>query len=181
MGSQEILILSQTASNSASVSFTADIDSTYEAYKFVYVSINPATDNTDFMFNGSIDGGSNYNVTKTTTMWRAYHGEDDAYSGLTYDTSYDRDQSTDYQWLCYDIGNESYESASGELYIFNPSSTTYETHFHATTAMTEASGYVINNFAAGYFDSASAINAVNFKMDSGNFDGFITMYGYKIT
>jgi hypothetical protein len=39
------------------------------------VNIHPATDNTDFMFNVSIDSGSNYNVTKTTTTFQAYHNE----------------------------------------------------------------------------------------------------------
>jgi hypothetical protein len=63
------LISSQTASASASISFTTGIDSTYKAYKFVFVDINPVTDSVNFQFNMSTDGGSNYNVTKTTTMF----------------------------------------------------------------------------------------------------------------
>jgi hypothetical protein len=32
----------------------------------------------NFQFNLSTDGGSNYNVTKTTTAFRAYHDENDS-------------------------------------------------------------------------------------------------------
>ena len=34
-------------------------------------------------------------------------------------------------------------------------------------------------YCAGYFNTTSAINAVQFKMESGNFDGTIKMYGIK--
>ena len=43
-------ISSQTASNSASISFTSGLDSTYKAYKFVFVNINPQTDAQFFQF-----------------------------------------------------------------------------------------------------------------------------------
>jgi hypothetical protein len=33
-------------------------------------------------------------------------------------------------------------------------------------------------FTAGYMNTTSAVNAVQFKMASGNFDGTIKMYGY---
>jgi hypothetical protein len=69
------LISSQTASASASISFTSGIDSTYKAYKFVFSNIHPATDDVGLEFNLSTDGGSNYNVTKTTTFFRAEHYE----------------------------------------------------------------------------------------------------------
>jgi len=171
------LITTNTESGDANSSFTSSIDSTYKLYIFKYININPATDNTDFMFNGSTDGGSNYNVTKTTTMFRAYHNEADSAAVLTYDTSYDRAQSTDYQWLTYDIGNLADENGSGTLWLFNPSNTTYVKHFYSITNITEASGYSVNNFMAGYFNTTSAIDAIDFKMDSGNFDGTIKMYG----
>jgi hypothetical protein len=64
------LISSQTASASASISFTSGIDSTYKAYKFVFSSIHPANNQVDFQFNLSTDSGSNYNVSKTTTYFR---------------------------------------------------------------------------------------------------------------
>ena len=177
----EVLLTAQTASDAASVSFTTKITSTYDVYCFKFIMINPATDNADFMFNGSIDGGSNYNVTKTTSMYRAYQSSTSASGAIAYDTSYDRAQSTDYQWLTYDIGSESDENGSGELWLFTPAGTTYVKHFYATTQIHEASGYSVNNFMAGYFNTTSAINAISFKMDSGNMDGKVKMYGLSST
>ena len=95
----EVLLTAQTASDAASVSFTTKITSTYDLYKFVYISINPATDATDFSFQCSIDGGSNYNVTITTTAFQAYHMEDDTGSTLAYNPGEDLAQSTGYQIL----------------------------------------------------------------------------------
>jgi hypothetical protein len=91
-----VLISSQTASNSASISFTTGIDSTYKEYQFYFIDIHPRTDDVEFTFNLSTDSGSNY---------------------------------------------------------------------------TE------NDYIAGYGNTTSAINAIQFKMDSGNMDGTILMYG----
>ena len=57
------LISTQTASSSSTIDFTSGIDSTYKEYIFKFYDIHPATDNVDFKFNMSADGGSNYNVT----------------------------------------------------------------------------------------------------------------------
>jgi hypothetical protein len=172
-------ISSQTASNSATVSFTTGIDSTYKAYKFVFVNINPATDNTSFQFNMSTDGGSNYNVTKTTTYFRPAHDEADTVTVLGYDTNEDLAQSTNFQVISKGIGNGADESGSGSLTLFNPSSTTYVKHFIANTNLTQENEFSINVFMAGYGNTTSAINALQFKMSSGNFDGKIYLYGIK--
>ena len=168
------LISSQTASNSASISFTSGIDSTYKAYKFVFSSIHPRTDNI-FEFNMSTDGGSNYNVTKTTTFSRAYHNQADTSSDVDYDTGRDLAQSTSFQDIGYSDLNAS-DSFSGSLLLFNPSSTTYVKHFISNTT---GSNFVFNFFVAGYGNTTSAVNALQFKFESGNFDGTIYLYGIK--
>src|SRR6056300_919074 len=84
-----VLISEQTASSSASVSFTSGIDSTYPIYKFEFINIHPATDGSLFRFNMSTDGGSSYNVTKTTTVFATYHFENDSATSLSYRTSDD--------------------------------------------------------------------------------------------
>jgi hypothetical protein len=174
------LISSQTASASASLSFTTGIDSTYKAYKFVFVNIHPATDNHFFQFNGSTDGGSNYNVTKTTTKFRALHTESDSTTSLAYHSTDDLAQSTSDQRLVNGLGNGNDESLSGEMILFNPSSTTYVKHFIARIHQYEAGNQSDDNFTAGYFNTTSAINAIIFKMGSGNIDdGKIYMYGIK--
>ena len=172
-----VFISSQTASNSASISFTTGIDSTYKEYQFYFVDINPATDSAHFEFNISTDSGANYNVTKTTTYFRANHDEADTDTFLSYSTGADLAQSTAFQRLQNDIGNGSDESCAGSLQLFNPSSTTFVKHFISTSNAYFSSNYTQNVFVAGYGNTTSAVNAVQFKMSSGNFDGKILMFG----
>ena len=175
-----VLLSSQTASASASISFTTGIDSTYKEYQFWFVNIHPQTDDVDFQFNLSTDSGSNYNVTKTTTNFRARHYEDDTVTGLDYITSQDLAQSTSEKNLQYSVGNNSDDNTVGYLTLYNPSSTTYVKHFIATINANYRIGIPlsINTFVAGYANTTSAINAIRFKMSSGNIDeGTILMYG----
>ena len=174
------LISSQTASDSATVSFTTGIDSTYKEYQFWFVDIHPRTDSVEFQFNLSTDSGSNYNVTKTTTNFYAYHQESGANTFFDYDAGRDLAQSTSFQELIRQVGNGADESCSGTLQLFNPASTTYVKHFIANTNGYLASGandFSVNGYVAGYGNTTSAVNAVQFKMSSGNFDGTILMFG----
>jgi len=172
------LISSQTASNSASISFTTGIDSTYKEYQFWFINIHPRTDAVGFNFNMSTDGGSNYNVTKTTTEFGAFHDEADTTQALGYNASNDLAQSTaDQKLASADLGNSADECLNGTLTLFNPSSTTYVKHFISNNAYYHESNYSIENFVAGYGNTTSAINAIIFRMSSGNFDGTILLYG----
>jgi hypothetical protein len=176
------LISSQTASASATISFTSGLDSTYKAYKFVFVNIHPATDTANFTFNMSTDSGSNYNVTKTTTYFRSYHNEADNDTGLSYESSLDLAQSTSFHILSYRMGNGADENGVGSLTIFNPSSTTYVKHFISNTNnYASISGdFSHQDFTAGYANTTSAVDAIQFKMSSGNIDaGTIYLYGIK--
>jgi hypothetical protein len=170
------LISSQTASNSASISFTSGLNSTYKVYKFVFVNIHPRTDAVLFQFNLSIDGGSNYNVTKTTTYFQSYHAESGVSAGLQYSGTFDLAQSTSDQPIVTTTGSDSDQSTSGYLNLFNPSSTTYVKHFIANLNFSEESNYTQCGFTAGYGNTTSAINAIRFQMSSGNFDGTIYLY-----
>ena len=170
------LISSQTASNSASISFTSGLNSTYKVYKFVFVNIHPRTDSVRFTFNLSTDSGSTYVVTKTTTSFAAYHDEADTATNLAYQAAFDLAQSTAFQRLSDNIGSGADESLGGSMTLFNPSSTTYVKHFIASTNTYEAGNYSSNYYYAGYGNTTSAVNAIQFKMDSGNFDGTIYLY-----
>ena len=174
-----ILISSQTASNSASISFTTGIDSTYKEYQFYFIDIHPRTDSVKFQFNMSTDSGSNYNVTKTTTLFFTYHDEADTDTLLAYHTGFDLAQSTDFQTLIKELGNDADQIGSGSMTLYNPSSTTYVKHFISVVNSYTHHNYSQNHFVAGYANTTSAINAVQFKMSSGNFDGIIKLYGVK--
>ena len=172
------LISTQTASSSSTISFTSGIDSTYKEYIFKFYDIHPQTDDKHFHFNMSIDGGSNYNVTKTTTFHEGYHKEDGSDAGIQYNTYVDLAQSTDFQPLAYSIGNGNDESCIGTLHLFDPSNTTFVKHFIATFNGYNQQDYSINQFVAGYGNTTSAVNAVQFKFVSGNIDaGVIKLYG----
>ena len=172
-------ISSQTASNSASISFTSGLTSTYKAYKFVFSNMNPASDAVKFQFNMSTDAGSNYNVTKTTTYFGAYHYEADSGEGLNFDSGNSLAQSTSNQPLAHYVGNGADESTSGSLTLFNPSSTVYVKHFIANFNQYRADNITENDYSAGHGNTTSAVNAVRFQFSSGNFDGTIYLYGIK--
>ena len=175
-----ILLSTQTASASASISFTSGIDSTYDSYVFKFINIHPATDGAEFQFNLSTDGGSNYNITKTTTFFQAFHNEADSATSLNYETGQDLAQSTSDQVLITNMGTDNDQSCSGTLQLFNPSSTTYVKHFISNINNYLNSDYSVEQFVAGYGNTTSAINAVRFQMSSGNIDdGIIKMYGVK--
>ena len=172
------LLSTQTASASATISFTSGIDDTYDSYVFTFKDIHPATNDVQFEFNLSVDSGSNYNVTKTSTFFFAYHNEADSAAALTYSTDHDLAQSTAFQRLLGGIGNDNDQTAVGTLHLFNPSSTTFVKHFIAHTSEYNANDYNNNTFVAGYGNTTSAVDAVQFKMSSGNIDaGTITLYG----
>ena len=173
-----ILISTQTASSSSAISFTSGIDSTYKEYVFKFYDIHPASDSVDFQFNLSVDGGSNYNVTKTTTFFRAYNFEDDSSRAVQYQTGEDLAQGTGFQSLSDRIGNDADASCAGTLHLFNPSDTTFQKHFYSRFNRMFSDPVTADDFMGGYGNTTSAVNAVQFKFSSGNIDaGTIKLYG----
>ena len=130
-----------------------------------------------FSFNLSVDSGSNYNVAKTSTVFRAYHQHTGGSAGLGYQTGLDLAQGTGIQYLGEAIGTSADDSLSGYLHLFDPSSTTYIKHYLAVVSH-ESGNYQWNAYTAGYGNSTSAVDAVQFSMHSGNIDaGDICLYG----
>ncbi len=179
IGTGDLTFISkQTASSSASISFTSGIDSTYKEYIFYFVNIHPATDSASLLFNMSVDGGSNYNVTKTTTVFQAAHDEADTTTNLGYRTDIDNAQQTGFQSIAKEIGNGNDECSSGYFQLFNPSSSVFVKHFISNFNLYFKADYSLEHFTAGYGNTTSSVNAIQFKMDSGNIDsGDILLYG----
>ena len=172
------LISTQTASSSSTISFTSGIDSTYDAYMFKFYDIHPATNGVYLNFQASTNGGSSYGVTLTSTFFRAYHNEADDSTDLEYRTARDLAQSTSFQNLTESTGNDNDQSCSGTLTLFAPSSTTFVKHWLSTNNTYHNNDFSMNVNSAGYFNTTSAINAIQFKMSSGNIDsGVIKLYG----
>jgi len=178
------LIKSQTASSSSTISFvhgTSDVvlDGTYPIYLFKFINVHPATDQKKFMFQGTTNG-SDFNTTMTTTWLQTYHDEADSSTNLSYITGEDQAQGTAFQSLCEDLGNDNDQCFSGELWLFNPSSTTFVKHFMSVGSEAYFSNYNNSARVAGYFNTTSAITGLQFKMESGNTDaGTFKLYGIK--
>ena len=171
-------IATQTASSSASLSFTSGIDSTYKEYIFYFVNIHPATDTANFTFQTSTNTGSSYGVTATTTFFAAIHTEDDSSASVAYYSSLDSAQSTSFIDLGGDTNNDNDGSLSGTMHLFNPSNTTFVKHFTARSSVYNHNPMSVDAFVSGYFNRTSAIDAVQFKFDSGNIDsGQILLFG----
>jgi hypothetical protein len=173
-----ILLSTQTASASATISFTSGIDSTYDSYVFKFINIHPETNEVKFQFNFSTDSGSNYNVTKTTTAYNTYHNEAGTDAGLGYNTGADLAESTGFQRFYEDTGSDNDQASSGYLQLFNPSSEIFVKHFVTRFSNAHHAEYMQDWFIAGYGNTTSAVDAVRFQMDSGNIDsGVIKLYG----
>ena len=184
-----VLIKEQTASSSSTVDFvdgTSDVvlDSTYPIYLFKFINIHPATDAVNFQFQTSTNTGSSYGVTNTSTAFTAYHQENGADTHFAYDTGADEAQTTNFIRLNIgsNIGNGNDESFSGELWLFGISSTTFVKHWMCVGNFHDSSStaFSVNPHTAGYFNTTSALDAVQFKMHSGNIDaGTFKLYGIK--
>ena len=170
------LLSTQTASDSATVSFTTGIDSTYDVYIFKFMDVNPATNSAAFQFQAGT--GGSYATTMVTTTFRAYHFETDA-SGFGYTGGEDQANGTGFQSIGGDVGNDADQSIAGELHLFAPSSTTYVKHFTAgVNSQQSSSGYFYRWYSAGYINTTSAVTGIKFLCSSGNIDaGTIKMYG----
>jgi hypothetical protein len=157
-----VLVSSATASGSATIDFTLG---DYKEYQFYFVNIHPSASDEKLGFNLSTDGGSNYNVAKTTTYFLSYHNEADTQTSLSYDPyGIDLAQGTGNNFFCVGIGNENDECLSGSMTLFNPSSTTYVKHFIGRANNYYQADYSMDNYFAGYGNTTSAVNAIRFQM-----------------
>ena len=171
-------ISTQTASSSASLSFTSGIDSSFKEYVFYFVNIHSSAEAQ--LQVGFRDGGSDYDATKTSSNFRAYHFESGSGAGVGYQTTRDLAQSTSFQSLGQLQSSQDNDSCGvGYLHLFNPSST-FVKHYIAQYShhYTYNAPGVVDNYTAGYCNVTAAIDGVQFKMNSGNIDsGQILLFG----
>ena len=184
-GGSMTLIKTLTASSSSTLSFlngsdSVFFDSTYPVYLFKYINVHPANNAATFTF--QVDTGTNtsYNTTVTSTSFLSQHDEGDSATSLAYNGAKDQAQGTAFHVLSNEIGNGNDECGNGELYFFNPSSTTFVKHWLARTVNYQSDNYIQDRFFAGYFNTTTALTRVQFKMSSGDIDaGTIKLYGIK--
>ena len=179
-----VFIKKLTASSSATVSFVdgaSDVvlDDTYKEYMFTFNNMHPSDNSALLTFQGSVDTGSNYGVEITSALFYTYHDEADTATSLAYGSD-DLAQSTDFFPFVGATGNGNDESSSGNLHLFNPSSTTFVKHFMSRNNYYYSADFSIERYTGGYFNTTSAIDAIQFKYSAGTIDaGDICLYGIK--
>ena len=174
-----VLISSQTATSDSSITFSSGITSAYGEYIFGFYNMNSETDNESFLFQVNVAGASGYNETITSTFFTAQLDESHGNAALQTNPATDQAQGTAYQTIGIGTGNLADESLNGKFHLFNPSNTTYVTHFLGEVSLYHASNYAIHDFSGGYVNATGAIDDIQFKMTSGDFDGTIKMWGVK--
>ena len=183
------LIKTITASTGdATISFvdgSSDVvlDNTYKEYLFIFNNLHPSADGPQFSFQANASGGSGYNETITSTAFYSYMKEDDTDTTLSYRTAADQADGTSFQQLTiYGPGNGNDSSIAGYLHLYDPSNTTFVKQFtsRVINEYDSSAAYTVDAYVAGWFNTTSAIDEIQFKMNSGNIDaGDICLYGIK--
>ena len=178
VGGALVLLSTATASSSSTIDFTSGIDSTYKEYIFKFIDIHPSTDQTFLSFQVDTGTNTNYNQTITSTFFQNYHAEDGSAQSLGYNSSYDQAQGTGFQYITDRTGTDNDQTVAGTLHLFDPSNTTFVKHFLCETSNIHTDNGAYRWNIAGYINTTSAIDGIQFKMTTGNIDsGTFKLYG----
>jgi len=177
-------IVTRTLAGNATESFidgtsSVVLDSTYKIYVFQFTNIHPSADGAILEFQVSVDGGSSWGVTLTSTYFRTWQNEGGSTTALQYVTAGDVANATTFTRISQEMGTDTNQTWCGDLWLYHPSdAATYETQWLARGQCGHEGNYAMMNYCGGYFASGTAIDGVQFKPVSGNLDlGFITLYG----
>jgi len=156
------LLATASASSSASVEFTSGIDSTYELYEVEMINVLPATDGADFEFAFSQDAGVSWEDDGVVAQ---YQTGTSAINALN---------------LIDDVENTTvWGGASGSLTIVDPAETSHYPGGYFTGQRYVATSQSVANADQPFlFRSASAVNGVRVRFDTGNIvSGEFRLYG----
>ena len=195
MGNGEVimgltLISTSTASSSASIAITSGIDDTYMAYEFHFYNIHGAEDLQVFTFQVN-----DYAQPIQTVMYRIHTQDSDTHdTSAGGHTSWDQhigetatgnsSQDGDDRFAAiaiYTGADDTTDSLSGKMTLYDPSDTTYSKHFMSRVTLNSSQSsqeYMHYNVVSGYIKTTSAVTGIKFQFDDGNIDsGVIKMFG----
>ena len=169
MAGSLVLVDSDTASNSASVSLTG-ISSTYDVYLCVLNGITPTADanfNMRTTTSGSADSDSEYD--KASEVLKA---------NTSFGTTSDTDEA---QWrINSTVGTDTNEEANHTIYLFNFNNASEYSFYTNESVKLNASGVLEGYQGGGVHTVAEANDGVNFFFTSGNIEsGEFKLYGLK--
>lgn len=174
------LLQTQTASASATIDFTSNIDDTYNSYVFRFYNIHLATDGAEFEFQADTGTNTNYNQTITSTYFLSEHTEASGGGSISYQTARDLAQSTNFQHLGVDLGTDNDQGCSGYMQIYSPASSTFTKHFICTLQQAHQNDLTLIGYISGYFNTTTPLTRFRFRASSGNVDsGTINLYGVE--
>jgi hypothetical protein len=173
-----VLLLSRTASASASLDFTSVITSTYDEYLIELVNLVPATDNVELNLRMSTNNGSSYDSgANYTNAGIAYRSGVNAGNGAT--------GSTAIKLLGNAVTHSNVTARggiSGSFRLFNPLSTAHNKHIIGQLWLPAADGNFYGVTAGGSYVSTTAVDAFQILESSGNItSGFARLYGIAKT
>ena len=163
------LISTTTASGDSTIDITG-MDSTYKNYKIIISNMHPSVDggvlNVQYIMGGSAQSGSYYN----------YYNHLGYTGGYAYNASQDATMAK----LVYgSIGNANDESMSAEIFIPNPSETTFRKMIIAQYGYVDNDAHTrVGQHMSHWEYSTVALTGLRFLMNSGTIDGGIfKLYG----
>ena len=184
-----VLLNSTTATNQAAVNLTSSItgfNTTYKTYIIRLIDLRPTSPSggNTLLWNGSTDAGSTYAVNHLNTFIRQYRGATGSGNGgsgaTAYNNTFRHELGTGDSEISTADNDNATDCWNGEIYLYNPGSTTYWTNFSFSILGMYVDGSGTSSyweFGSGYFAVTADIDAVTFKMNSGNLSGTIQLYG----
>ena len=170
-----VLLATQPASSNASLAFTSGIDSTYKEYIFSFENMHSTNDGANFTF----QAGASYNTSITSAAFRS-ENSDSGSNNFGFAAANIQGNGTGEQMMYHELDNDNDSCVSGELHLFNPSSTTYVKQWFSRVQGSKNSDTSMEVYTAGYLNTTSALTQVRFTIASGSIQsGTIKMYGVK--
>jgi len=174
----QVLVSETTASGASNVQFTSGIDTTYPVYRIDLIGVTCSTNDRNLQFNLSIDGGSNYNVSKSFNGSYAQSND----NSLAYNGSLAAYNNTGNQTIGYNGGTNASSGISGSFWMFEPGGTTFTKKIMVfTNTKSYESAISRTLFVCGQYNGTDNIDAVKFEFDSrgGTISGIFKLYGFK--
>lgn len=184
--SPSVLILSQTASNASSISFT-NLSSVFSKYVVEFDNVIPTNNGAGLIMQFSTDNGATYINTTNYNSAQYYSETTGLVSGLQ------SNNATRLTLVAFDtavsrgISNTATKGGlSGSINIFNPASATQHKIISKVVYPINGADYLATVEAFGrYIGSTNAVNAIRFKMSTANSDtdngtiasGIFKLYG----
>jgi len=174
-GTLKLLSTTTVSSNTTNVDITANITATYPTYQLRFINIKVETDGANVQFNSSINGGSGYGIATTSTYSRTA-----GQSAYSYETDKDLHNSTSPQRLSHSQGNDSDSGLCAYMWLYNPSSTTFNKGFQVDGVHFQTDKANFYYHCHGMINTTSAVNAVRINASSGDIaSGIIKLYGFQ--